>query len=47
VGTDKNRLREEVEHFIDEYDNLDDDALDHLLIALMLRSYPTKEGQDS
>jgi hypothetical protein len=40
-------LREEVEHFIEEYEGLDEDALDELLIALMVRSYPTKEGQDS
>jgi hypothetical protein len=47
VSTDKDRLREEVEHFVEEYDGLDEDALDQLLIALMVRSYPTKEGQDS
>jgi hypothetical protein len=47
VSADKDRLREEVEHFVEEYEGLDDDALDQLLIALMVRSYPTKEGQDS
>jgi hypothetical protein len=47
VGRDKDRLREEVEHFIEEYDQLDDDALDHLLVVFMRRAYPTKEGQDS
>lgn len=46
MSTDKDKLREEVEHFIEEYEGLDQDALDELLIAMMLRSYPTKEGQD-
>jgi hypothetical protein len=47
VGPDKDRLREEVAHFIEGYDELDDEALDDLLTAFIVRPYPTQAGQDS
>jgi hypothetical protein len=43
----KDQLREEVQHFFKKYRDLDDEALSALLSALILLSYPTKEGQDS
>jgi hypothetical protein len=46
LSTDDNKLREEVEHFIEEYEELDDEGLDDLLIAFIVKPYPTKEGQD-
>jgi hypothetical protein len=47
LGPGKDRLREEVAHFIEEYDGLDDEALDDLLTAFIVRPYPTRAGQDS
>jgi hypothetical protein len=52
VDTDKDRLREEelreeVAHLIEEYDDLDDEALDDLLTEFIVRPYPTQEAQDS
>ncbi|MCW3049043.1 MAG: hypothetical protein JWO74_3327 [Solirubrobacterales bacterium] len=46
-GTDRDKLRDEVTHFIEEYDGLDEEALDDLLTELIVMPYPTKEGQDS
>jgi hypothetical protein len=46
VGEDKNKLREEVEHFIEEYDELDDERLEDLLITLLLKPYPSRLAQD-
>jgi hypothetical protein len=47
VDTDKNKLRDEVTHFIEEYDDIDDEALDDLLIEFLVTPYPTREGQDN
>jgi hypothetical protein len=46
LGTDKDKLREEVEHLIEEYGGLDDEALDELLTAFIVTPYPTREGQN-
>jgi hypothetical protein len=45
-GTDEDKLRDEVAHFVEEYDELDDEALDDLLTAFIVTPYPTKEAQD-
>jgi hypothetical protein len=47
VDTDKDKLRDEVMHFIEEYDDIDDEALDDLLIEFIVTPYPTREGQDN
>jgi hypothetical protein len=46
VGIDKDKLREEVRRFIAEYDQLDNEALEQLLVRFIVKPYPTKEGQD-
>jgi hypothetical protein len=47
VDRDKDRLREEVAQFLDDYDGLDDEALDDLLTVFLVRTYPTQQGQDN
>jgi hypothetical protein len=47
VDADEDKAREEVEHFIEEYDELDDEAIRGLITAFIMKPYPTKEGQDS
>jgi D-mannonate dehydratase len=46
LGADRDKLREEVLHLIEEYDRLDDEALDELLTAFIEKPYPTQEGQN-
>jgi D-mannonate dehydratase len=45
-GTEKDKVREEVEHFIEEYDELDEEDLQILLTVFILRTYPTRDAQD-
>ena len=47
VDIDKDKRRNEVEHFLRKHMGLDREALDFLLKVFILLSYPTREGQDN